>query len=158
VAFASRATVWGDMPVADRVATRQRERWIGGRMEVARRYVGRLLGAAVRRRSLLRLDAAIDLLVPPVSVLTVVAVVGAALSVIAMLAGAWAPLAVWSAALVLLAVHVLDAAVRAGRAWDLFALAAAMPRYALDKLFITLRAPAHFGTAWIRTTRAGEVS
>jgi cellulose synthase/poly-beta-1,6-N-acetylglucosamine synthase-like glycosyltransferase len=158
VAYAGHATVWGDMPVSDRIATRQRERWIGGRMEVARQYVGRLLGAAVRRRSLLRLDAAIDLLVPPVSVLAVAAVAGTVLSTGAMLAGAWMPLSVWGAALVLLAVHVLDAAVRAGRVSALRGLALAIPRYALDKLFITLRAPAHFGAAWIRTARAGEAS
>lgn len=158
VAFAGSATVLGDMPVTDRVATRQRERWIGGRVEVARQYIGRLLTAAVRRRSAVCLDAALDLLVPPVSVLAVVATTGTVLGAGALLGGAWAPLAVWGAALVLLALHVLDAAFRAGRAWELLDLMAAIPGYAIDKLLITLRAPSQFGGAWIRTARAGEAS
>ena len=158
VAFAGDAFVWGDMPVTDRVATRQRERWIGGRMEVARQYVGRLLGEALRRRSLLRADTAVDLLVPPVSVLALTAGGGFVLAALSWLAGASAPLAVWGAACALLGLHVLDAAARAGRAADLVAAALGLPRYAWDKLRITLSAPAGFGGAWVRTARVGEAS
>lgn len=156
VAFAADATVWGDMPTSDTVATRQRERWIGGRMEVASLYVRRLLVAALRRRSMLRLDTAIDLLIPPVSVLALATVAGTAASAVLMLRGASTAFAVWSIACAALAVHVIDAARRAGRAWDLVALLTTLPRYAVDKLTITLRAPARFGDAWVRTARTGE--
>lgn len=157
VAFAGNTTVWGEMPDADTVATRQRERWIGGRVEVASQFLRPLLTAAFRRRSLMQLDAAVDLLVPPVSVLVLAAVAGLTLAAGLAIAGMLAPLAVWGAAAMALAVHVLDAAIRAGKARELAAFITALPRYAYDKLCITLRAPARFGDAWVRTTRAGEV-
>lgn len=156
VAYAGDAVVWGDMPSNDAVATTQRERWIGGRMEVAHAYVGQLLRAAVRRRSLMRADAAIDLLIPPVSVLAITAVLGTVLSVVAVFGGAWMALLIWGTALAALAAHVFDAAERAGQTRDLLSLVTDVPRYAFDKLRITLRAPARFGDAWVRTARSGE--
>lgn len=158
VAYAGDTTVWGDMPVTDAVAARQRERWIGGRMEVAHHYFGRLVRAALRRRSLMRADVALDLLIPPVSVLAVATVMGAAVAAVLAPQGGWVALAIWGTAFAALAVHVLDAARRAGHGWDLLAFAAELPSYALGKLRITLRAPARFGDAWVRTARTGEAA
>jgi 1,2-diacylglycerol 3-beta-glucosyltransferase len=158
VAYAGDTTVWGDMPVTDAVAARQRERWIGGRMEVAHHYLRRLVRSAVRHRSLMRADVALDLLIPPVSVLAIATVCGVALSAALASRGAWTAFGIWAAAFAALGVHVLDAARRAGHAWDLLGFAGALPAYALGKLRITLRAPARFGEAWVRTARAGEAA
>ena len=158
VAFAGNTAVWGEMPSTNAVATHQRERWIGGRMEVSRRYLGRLLQLAFTRRSLMIADVAIDLMVPPVSVLAIAAGAGTTLAAVAFLGGKYLALAIWGTALLALAGHVLDAAARAGRLGDLLALVGAIPRYAVDKLQITLRAPGHFGAAWVRTARAGELA
>lgn len=163
VDYAGDATVWGDMPSSELVATRQRERWIGGRVEIAQTYLRRLTRKALRLRSLMLADVAIDLVVPPVSVLAVSTAAGTAVSLAALAAGALPAaggvmLAVWGTAFTALAVHVLDAAVRSGQVLQLVGVMTELPRYAIDKLRITLRAPRHFGSAWVRTARVGEAA
>lgn len=163
VAYAADAVVWGDMPTSNVVATRQRERWIGGRMEVAQKYLGWMLRRALRLRSIMLVDTAVDLLVPPVSVLAAATVAGTAAALTGVLGGALpaagsVALAVWGGALVALAAHVADAAVRTGNGWSFLGVVANLPGYAIDKLRIVARAPRQFGGAWMRTTRAGEAA
>ncbi|MCX5762518.1 MAG: glycosyltransferase family 2 protein [Gemmatimonadetes bacterium] len=158
VAFAGDTAVWGEMPTSASVATHQRERWIGGRMEISRRYLRRLLRSAFRKRSMMMADVAVDLMVPPISVLAIAIAGGVVLSAGALFAGQWVALAVWGTALFALAGHVLDAAQRANRLGDLLSLVGAVPAYAFDKLKITLRAPAQFGGVWVRTARQGEAA
>jgi cellulose synthase/poly-beta-1,6-N-acetylglucosamine synthase-like glycosyltransferase len=66
--FAPDAVVWAEMPDSLRGAQTQNERWEQGRMEMIRRFVPGLLGQAVRRRSFLLFDAAVEQLIPPFSV------------------------------------------------------------------------------------------
>ncbi|NTU78078.1 MAG: glycosyltransferase family 2 protein [Chloroflexales bacterium] len=68
--FAPDAVVWAEMPDSLRGAQTQNERWEKGRMEMIRRFVPGLLGQAVRRRSFLLFDAAVEQLIPPFSVVT----------------------------------------------------------------------------------------
>ncbi len=158
VAFAADATVWGEMPSTSGVVTTQRERWIGGRVEMARRYLPQLLLRAVTHASPMLADLAVDLAIPPVSALALIAFCGTALAVFMAALGEPIALFVWGGAFAALTLHVLDAALRAGRLWDLIVYTGAMPRYAIDKLLITMRAPGQFGGAWIRTARTGEVA
>lgn len=67
--FAPDALVLAEMPDSLRAAQSQNERWERGRMEMIRRFVPKLLGQALRRRSFLLFDAAIEQLIPPFSVL-----------------------------------------------------------------------------------------
>ncbi|RRR77898.1 MAG: glycosyltransferase [Candidatus Viridilinea halotolerans] len=67
--FAPDAVVLAEMPDSLRAAQSQNERWERGRMEMIRRFVPRLLVAALRRRSFLLCDAAIEQIIPPFSVL-----------------------------------------------------------------------------------------
>ncbi|PDW02738.1 glycosyltransferase family 2 protein [Candidatus Viridilinea mediisalina] len=67
--FAPDALVLAEMPDSLRAAQSQNERWERGRMEMIRRFVPNLLGQALRRRSFLLFDAAIEQLIPPFSVL-----------------------------------------------------------------------------------------
>lgn len=76
VQFAPEAVVWGEMPTTFEQSQSQLDRWEGGRLEMARKYVPELLRAA--GRSLGRLDikaafrffdAALEHLIPPFSVL-----------------------------------------------------------------------------------------
>lgn len=79
VAFAPDAIVEAEMPATLKDAQTQNSRWERGRIDVARRYVPRLLRSAVRPGTPNRLacvDAAVDHMVPPMSVLT--AAIGAA--------------------------------------------------------------------------------
>jgi cellulose synthase/poly-beta-1,6-N-acetylglucosamine synthase-like glycosyltransferase len=68
--FAPDATVWAEMPDSLQAAQSQNERWEQGRMEMVRRFVPQLLGEALRRRSFLLFDAAIEQLIPPFSIVT----------------------------------------------------------------------------------------
>lgn len=158
VAFAGDTVVNGDMPSDTRVATRQRERWIGGRAAIARRFVPALVGHAFRRRSALSADLAMDLVVPPLSVLAVLVAAGvaAASGHAALTGGMTVALWIWITALVCLLVHVIHAAVIAGRLRDLTAVASALPAYAVRKAAIAMRAVRPSEEVWVRTAREGE--
>ena len=80
VTFAPDAVVWAEMPASMKAAHAQNVRWETGRLQMVRGYVPRLLGAALRRRSLILFDAAMENLVPPFSIMAaggVVCLVGA---------------------------------------------------------------------------------
>jgi cellulose synthase/poly-beta-1,6-N-acetylglucosamine synthase-like glycosyltransferase len=160
VAFAGDTTVFGDMPETAAVVTQQRERWIGGRLALARRFALRLLRESVSRRRLMLADLAIDLLIPPVSALVVIAAVGLGIVVSGWALGVMpvGVVLVWMMAAAALSVHVWHAAWVIGRTRALLGALAAVPAYALGKTRIAghgLRATAD---VWVRTTREGELS
>ena len=68
VDFAPDATVLADMPVSLSQATSQNQRWEGGRLQLVRREVPRLIIRAIRARNLMQLDAAAEQVIPPLSV------------------------------------------------------------------------------------------
>src|SRR5580692_8403475 len=67
VHYAGEAQVFGEMVSSEAASRSQRQRWEGGRWLLARRHAAILLVEGVRRRSLLLLDLAADLLVPPLT-------------------------------------------------------------------------------------------
>lgn len=69
VTFAPDAVVWAEMPNTLRASDSQNARWERGRIEMLRRFVPRLLREALRRRSFLLFDAAMEQIIPPFSVL-----------------------------------------------------------------------------------------
>jgi len=77
VHFSPRARVLGQMATSADAAAVQRARWEGGHFELVRRHLFSLMGKGLKKRRLLELDAALDLLVPPFSVLVLVTVVAA---------------------------------------------------------------------------------
>jgi hypothetical protein len=68
VDFAPETTVSAEMPLTLTQAASQNERWERGRLQLVRHHVPRLLADGLRRGSLLRLDAAAEQLIPPLSV------------------------------------------------------------------------------------------
>ncbi len=87
VVYVPEAVLWAEMPHDIAQATSQNERWERGRLELVRRYVPTLIRRVVtdRRGRVALADAALDLAVPPISVLvamltvsTSVATIGAA--------------------------------------------------------------------------------
>jgi 1,2-diacylglycerol 3-beta-glucosyltransferase len=80
VHYAGEAHVYGDMVSSERASRSQRERWEGGRAQLARRHALPLLKRAVAERNLMLADLAMDVLVPPLSVLVAATVVGSAAS------------------------------------------------------------------------------
>jgi cellulose synthase/poly-beta-1,6-N-acetylglucosamine synthase-like glycosyltransferase len=85
VTFAPDAVVWAEMPDTLARARSQNVRWERGRLQMVRRYVPRLLRRAFADKSLLLLDAAIDQVIPPLSVVAS----GSLLSLCAALALDW---------------------------------------------------------------------
>jgi 1,2-diacylglycerol 3-beta-glucosyltransferase len=79
VAFAPDAAVLSEMPTSLGQSRSQNTRWERGRLTLARRYVPRLLGSGIMRWDWPRLNAALELAIPPLSVLfllTAVVLVG----------------------------------------------------------------------------------
>jgi cellulose synthase/poly-beta-1,6-N-acetylglucosamine synthase-like glycosyltransferase len=75
VTFAPDAIVWAEMPSSLAGSQTQNIRWERGRQEMLRYYVPRLLRAALAKRSFLLLDAAIEQLIPPFSIVAAASVV-----------------------------------------------------------------------------------
>ena len=162
VAYADEAVVHGEMPDRPDVVTGQRERWIGGRAEMARRFVPVLVQRAWRSRSWMLADLACDLLLPPLSAVVLAAAAGLGASVLASwwLGVGMAVVWPWAAAFGALLIHVAVAARVAGRTADLLRAAWAIPHYAWLKTAITARAAWRSGevnTSWVRTAREGEL-
>ncbi|MBV8718290.1 MAG: glycosyltransferase [Chloroflexi bacterium] len=68
VDFAPETAVYADMPVSLAQAASQNARWERGRLQLVRQHVPRLVLDGLRHASLLRLDAAAEQLIPPLSV------------------------------------------------------------------------------------------
>ena len=153
VAYADEAEVRAEMVSTAKAAESQRERWEGGRAPMRRLYGWPLLRDALRQRSALLLDLALDVLVPPLSTIAIATLLLAVLSLVAVALGlpTWAALP-GLAALLVLVLHVLRGVSLSGlglQGWLDLALA---PGYVIWKVLLKLkRKPA--GDEWIRTTR-----
>ena len=153
VAFAEEACANADMVSSSAIARKQRQRWEGGRMEMMRRFALPTLRAALRERSAVKLDLALDLLVLPLSyvALNVGALValGFAALALGLPAGAcyaWLGLACLAA----LMVHVLRGWWVSGTGWRGLTALCYVPTYVLWKVAVMLGRKT---SEWIRTER-----
>jgi 1,2-diacylglycerol 3-beta-glucosyltransferase len=80
VHYAGEAHVYGEMVSSEKASRSQRQRWEGGRWQMARQHGLPLLQRAIASRSPLLLDLAMDVLVPPLSILVAATVAGSAAS------------------------------------------------------------------------------
>ena len=159
VAYAHHALVRGDMPTGGRASRTQRDRWEQGRTAIARRYRLPLLRAAAQRRDAVALDLALDLLVPPLTTLSVVSALGALIAAAAWLAG-WtsaAPTLAWACAVLGLLVYIARGCMLAEGGSRVIADLAWAPVYMAWKLLPSGRAGRREPvTEWIRTSRGTE--
>lgn len=159
VHYAGEAHVYGDMVSSEKASRSQRERWEGGRWQMAKQHGLPLLRRAIRERSPLLADLAADVLVPPLSILVAATVAGtaasAALSVVTLrpnLAG------------ILFGASGGFLIAYAARGWQVsgtgtrgLATLARAPGYMAWKA--TLRSTRRKGASeWVRTTRQGDPS
>jgi cellulose synthase/poly-beta-1,6-N-acetylglucosamine synthase-like glycosyltransferase len=152
VEFAPETEVRADMPVTLNQASTQNQRWERGRLQLIRTHVPPLVRDGVRRRSGLKLDAAIEQLIPPLSLpfaASALALVAAALL------GSWLLVGIALACLIGYTCYVLAALVlvRAPR-YAYLALGLA-PVYVAWKVSLYVRAlvgPRR--SAWVRTARS----
>jgi cellulose synthase/poly-beta-1,6-N-acetylglucosamine synthase-like glycosyltransferase len=152
VAYADEAHADADMVSSENIARKQRQRWEQGRFEMVRSQTLPLLRAAVRQRSGICLDLALDLMVLPLSY---VALNLAALLAAALVAGIWLPAArAWAwwglACAVMLFLHVM-------RGWQVSGLGlrglgalARVPGFLVWKVLVLLGRKSQ---SWVRTER-----
>ncbi|MGH3471708.1 MAG: glycosyltransferase family 2 protein [Nocardioidaceae bacterium] len=157
-AFVRNAHIEGPMPATHRGEQVQRERWEGGRLHLAGRELPALLREALNGR-FSNLDAAIDLLVPPLGTLAL-GIGAAALPLVVLLFAGLAPVAALVPTVVAsagLAGFVLLGMVAADASWDMYRSLVYAPRFLVEKAAGTGRVlrsrPAH---TWVRTERPGE--
>lgn len=155
VHYADEACANAEMAAGEQVASRQRQRWEDGRMDLMRSRTVPLLQMAWRRRSPVGLDLAIDLLIPPLSYVVLYVTALTALSVM---------LSVWNPAFThLLWLGLLEMAILTLyvlRGWQLSGLGAAglldllrAPLFVVWKLLLKLRR--YDRTEWAPTRRRG---
>jgi cellulose synthase/poly-beta-1,6-N-acetylglucosamine synthase-like glycosyltransferase len=156
VAYADEAHSDADMASGEQVARKQRQRWEGGRFQLIRQKTLPLLGAALRQRSALCFDLALDLLVLPLSYV--------ALNVVALLVAAGA-MSIWQPAfygwLELGAAFAICLLLYVLRGWQLSGVGAQglldlarAPGFLIWKVVLMLKP--NKSTEWVRTDREGD--
>ncbi len=159
VEFAPDAIVEAEMPGTVAAARTQNERWEGGRIDLARRYVPQLVRSAVSRsapRRFTKLDTAIDLVLPPFSVLVAATAASAAMSAGGARSGRFGRVvaSVGMFNLAVQAVHVLSALRMVRAPGGVYRALATAPRFVAWKVALWLRAlSGRTADEWIRTAR-----
>jgi cellulose synthase/poly-beta-1,6-N-acetylglucosamine synthase-like glycosyltransferase len=158
VHYAGEARVFGDMVSSEQASRSQRRRWEGGRLLLARRHAPGLLAEGVRRRSLLLVDLALDLLVPPITYVALAALVGASASLlwVALAHGPWWTALPWGVALLGFATYVLRGIWLARVGPRVVLDLAWAPVYMVWKVILAVRSSPSREGEWVRTAREGE--
>lgn len=152
--FCPDASVSSSFPANDAGAKSQRTRWEHGHLSMIVSAVPGLLWRAVKRRDGACFAMAIDLLVPPLALLVMVAVVHAVVCAIALALGvSWWPLALSLSLLLFLFVAVSSAWLRYGREVLPLATLALAPFYALRKIPLYFKFLVNRQGEWVRSKR-----
>jgi cellulose synthase/poly-beta-1,6-N-acetylglucosamine synthase-like glycosyltransferase len=158
--FAGSALVRGPVPASRRSAQVQRERWEGGRLYVARTALPRLLRTIVIDRRVSVVDAAVDLVVPPLGLLAAGVLAG-----VVLVLGLWGAgfVSLWILTPWLIALAAIAGFVTVGLrsakapAWMYRRLVSA-PAFLVQKLLGTVGVVrGRAADRWIRTERPGEI-
>jgi len=155
VAYVHEAQVLGEIPASAADSRSQRERWESGRLALKKKYFPTLLRTSLYRRDPILLDLALDLAVPPLTVVFLLAIGGTAVATIAFIHAAitGAGLACWLAALAGLAIYIARGVAVSGMgpraALDLLGA----PFYIFWKLALLGRTKSPDSTEWVRTAR-----
>jgi cellulose synthase/poly-beta-1,6-N-acetylglucosamine synthase-like glycosyltransferase len=154
VEYAGDAQVLGEMVSSEKASRSQRRRWEGGRWALARQHAGKLVAAGLRKRSLLLLDLAADILVPPLTYVAFATAAGCAAAAVWVAVGygaAWA-FAPWGAAFAFLLFYVLRGVWLAGGPRAMLDLMWA-PVYMVWKVVLSLKSTPKKDPEWVRTER-----
>jgi len=159
--FAPAAIVSGPMPATRAGALQQRMRWEGGRFAVVSTRLWELVRGVVVRRDASLLDAAIDLATPPLGLLVMATMTGAAIVTFAVVVGLASPWALvpWAFTLAAIPAYVVIGLLVAGAPASTFVALAAVPAFLAWKLLTYARLIRHFDAfRWDRSDRQGEVA
>jgi cellulose synthase/poly-beta-1,6-N-acetylglucosamine synthase-like glycosyltransferase len=158
VAYAGEADVFGEMVAGESASRSQRQRWEGGRRQLARSLGWPLLKEALNKRSLLLFDLAIDVLLPPLSRIAVPVGLGLSASVVLLsLTGAGsAALGLYCWALVGLGAYATAGWLHSGTGARGLVDLMFVPAYLVWKVTLAFQRPvAKKPDEWVRTTREG---
>jgi cellulose synthase/poly-beta-1,6-N-acetylglucosamine synthase-like glycosyltransferase len=152
--FCPDATVIGCLPQHGRAAETQRTRWEHGHLQSILTYVPVLVKASLQKRRVDLLALALDLCVPPLSLL-VVLWIGCTLSslVAAFLGASWIPVGVLAIAGLVLMSAILAAWAKFGRVDLPLRELLAVPFYILWKVPLYLKFLIRPQKTWVRTER-----
>ena len=153
VVYIPDATASAEMPNNLAQARSQQTRWERGRLDLTRAYVPPLVRGFLRHGDAARLDAAMEILLPPLSLL--IGVVCACLGLAALLR--WGPALALALALVaLLALHGLIGAALANLTARAYLSLLRAPLFVAWKCWVYLSALfGRSGGSWVRTQRTG---
>jgi cellulose synthase/poly-beta-1,6-N-acetylglucosamine synthase-like glycosyltransferase len=155
--FCPDALVTSQFPASGEGIDSQRARWEHGYLSVILSDAPRLLWAAIAKRKLDLLAMALDLSVPPLALLMLqTSLVWFASLIAYWLVDSWAPLAVSSTAVVLLALSVLLSRAAFGRRIISFAHLPLAAVYALRKIPLYGRFLVSRQVSWVRSKRDAE--
>lgn len=157
VHYTDEAHVYGEMVTSAAAANTQRRRWEEGRKLLVKQNAGRLLRAGLRGNRVL-LDLALDLLVPPLSTIAVVMLLGTGLGVAVRLAAS-APgvaLVAYGAGLTAIVLYVLRGWVVSGTGVRGLIDLGLAPVYVAWKLALRFRRPPRATSEWVRTKREAK--
>ncbi len=152
--FCPEACVMGRLPLDRGAAGKQRRRWEHGHLRTITRTVLPTTVQALLHRRLDLMLLALDVAIPPLSLLVLMWMfLGAGLSALAWATGAFLPLVIWTGGTALLVVAILAAWCRFGRQVVSASSLAAIPSYVLAKIPLYLSYLFSPQREWIRTDR-----
>jgi cellulose synthase/poly-beta-1,6-N-acetylglucosamine synthase-like glycosyltransferase len=152
--FCQEAKVTGRLPQQQQAAKSQRTRWEHGHLRTLLTQVPRLLSAAVRQRRFDLFAIALDLCIPPISLLVMLWVAGIGGILFAGVSGvSWIPLIIFAIEGLLVLISIVGAWVKFGRDDLPLLMLLAVPVYILWKIPLYLAFLVQPQTKWIRTER-----
>ena len=152
--FCPEAKVTGIFPAQDAAADSQRTRWEHGHLQTLVSQVPRLAKAAVVQKRSDLLALALDLCVPPLSLLVGLEVVATGVAFLAGMFGlGWQPFAVLALQCVLLAVAIVGAWSKFGRTEVPAKMLLTVPMYVLGKVPLYFKFLVRPQQDWVRTER-----
>lgn len=151
--FCPQANVTGILPAQQQAAKSQRTRWEHGHLQTLLTYVPKLLKASIKQKRIDLFVTALDLCVPPLSLLVVFWSILMVLSLLAAILGTWLPLTIASAAGCLLIIAILSAWNKFGRNDLPLTELLAIPIYILLKIPLYLKFLVQPQNSWVRTER-----
>ncbi len=162
IQFAPEATVTAKMPENSKNAESQRERWEIGRYPIIARYSFPLIKKFLRTGKITYLDTFTDLIMPPMVNLMIVILIFSVLNLIPAIFGFGHFLLftiLWGALFLLSIIHLLIGFKAADVDRDLYKALVHVPKYAIWKLMLYLKAFSNGKQEnWVRTAREQKVA
>lgn len=146
-------TVFGRLPQQEQAAKSQRTRWEHGHLQTQLTQVPRLFTAALRQKRLALLAMALDLAVPPLSLLVILWLGLTLLTALVIPLGIWLPFVIMIIQGLCLSLAILAAWATFGRSLLPPHLLLSIPGYILWKIPLYAKFLVRRQTKWVRTAR-----